>query len=158
RLAPEAYQNAILAGIDTVIISDRFTELGLESGWPPDLTQALAADAIAAAKQTMAAGGNLSARENLNGTAHWRPASSPPARPPAVLRFTKVEEIVAMPVDWLWPGRLARKKLTLISGDPGLGKSQLTTDVAARVSTNGTWPDGGEAPSGSIIILSAEDT
>ena len=76
----------------------------------------------------------------------------------ASLSFDIVEEISAMPIDWIWPGRLARGKLTLISGDPGLGKSQLTTDIAARISTNANWPDGGEAPSGSIIILSAEDS
>ena len=35
---------------------------------------------------------------------------------------------------WLWPARIPLGKLTTISGDPGLGKSFLTLDIAARVS------------------------
>ena len=37
-------------------------------------------------------------------------------------------------VAWLWPGRIPRGKLTILDGDPGLGKSVLTMDLAARVS------------------------
>jgi len=36
------------------------------------------------------------------------------------------------PVQWLWPGRFALGKLSLIAGEPGLGKSFLTLDMAAR--------------------------
>ncbi len=35
---------------------------------------------------------------------------------------------------WLWPGRIPLGKLTLLAGDPGLGKSFVTLDMAARVS------------------------
>ena len=31
-------------------------------------------------------------------------------------------------VRWLWPGRIARGKLTILDGDPGLGKSAVTLD------------------------------
>jgi hypothetical protein len=34
---------------------------------------------------------------------------------------------------WLWPRRLARGKLTLLSGQPEVGKSFLAADIAARV-------------------------
>ncbi len=49
----------------------------------------------------------------------------------------------AMPyeVDWLWPGRIAANKLTMLVGDPGVGKSLVSLDVAARVSTGRPWPD-----------------
>jgi len=61
-------------------------------------------------------------------------------------------------VRWLWPGRLALGKLALIFGDPGLGKSWVTMDLAARVSTGAPWPDGsGPAPLGSTIVINAED-
>ena len=61
-------------------------------------------------------------------------------------------------IDWLWPGRIATGKQTLIGGEPGLGKSQLTTAIAATVTTGGEWPcDEGRAPLGSVLILSAED-
>jgi hypothetical protein len=70
-----------------------------------------------------------------------------------------VADVPMQPVDWVWYLRLARGKLTIISGDPGAGKSQIGFDAAARVTQRrGTWPDGGEpAPSGSVVILSAED-
>jgi AAA domain len=62
------------------------------------------------------------------------------------------------PVEWLWPGRVALGKLTLIAGEAGLGKSQLSVAMVAAVTTGGPWPCGeGQAPIGSAIILSAED-
>ena len=41
----------------------------------------------------------------------------------------------------------------LISGDPGLGKSFLTVDIAARVSNGYPWPDGAECPCGNVVII-----
>lgn len=62
------------------------------------------------------------------------------------------------PVTWFWPGRLAAGKLALLVGDPGLGKSWITLDIAARVSAGRTWPDGGPAAAhASVLLLSAED-
>jgi hypothetical protein len=60
-------------------------------------------------------------------------------------------------LQWLWKNRIPLGKLTMIDGDPGLGKSHLTMDMAARVST-GTPFYGGDArePAG-VILLSAED-
>jgi putative DNA primase/helicase len=60
-------------------------------------------------------------------------------------------------VRWLWPGRIPRGKLTLIIGDPDRGKSCVTLDGAARVSTGKPWPDGTPAPSGAAVLLTAED-
>jgi putative DNA primase/helicase len=55
-----------------------------------------------------------------------------------------VSDVEASDVEWLWPGRVAIGKVTLIAGDPGLGKSLLTRDRAARVSRGWAWP--GEEP------------
>jgi putative DNA primase/helicase len=44
-----------------------------------------------------------------------------------------------------------------MAGDPGLGKTQVGLDIAARLSTGDRWPDGGVAPIGNSIIMSAED-
>jgi len=60
-------------------------------------------------------------------------------------------------VQWLWPGRVPLGRISLLVGRPGEGKSFLTTDMAARVSTGRTWPDGGACPAGSVILVSAED-
>jgi hypothetical protein len=60
-------------------------------------------------------------------------------------------------VEWLWPGWLPLGKLCDLSGDPGLSKSTLLLDLAARVSTNGVMPDGSAGVSGGVCIMSAED-
>jgi putative DNA primase/helicase len=60
-------------------------------------------------------------------------------------------------VRWLWPGRIPLGRITLLVGRPGEGKSFLTTDMAARISTGSPWPDGRECPDGSVILISAED-
>jgi AAA domain-containing protein len=67
-------------------------------------------------------------------------------------------DISPRPIEWLWPGRVAIGKQTLIAGEAGLGKSQLGIVMAAAVTTGGTWPcEEGRAPLGNVIILSAED-
>jgi putative DNA primase/helicase len=67
-------------------------------------------------------------------------------------------DVKPQPISWLWPSRIACGKVTLIAGDPGLGKSQLTAALAACVSVGGRWPvDRAIAPSGSILVLNAED-
>ena len=62
-------------------------------------------------------------------------------------------------VQWLWKKRFALGKLSLIAGDPDLGKSLLTLDMAARVSTGTGWPDAPELRTtpGGVVLLSAED-
>lgn len=71
-----------------------------------------------------------------------------------------IAEVEPETVRWLWRGRIPLGKVTVLDGDPGLGKSVLTLDLAARVSTGSPMPDGSSAdidgPAG-VVILSAED-
>jgi hypothetical protein len=77
-----------------------------------------------------------------------------------------LDHVDVSPVRWLWPGRLPLGKLVILDGDPGLGKSALTLDLAARVSARQPMPDGAAAdladsrsalvPAG-VVLLSAED-
>lgn len=60
-------------------------------------------------------------------------------------------------VSWLWDGRLPAGKLVVIDGDPSTGKSTLTLDLAAHVSTGKPWPDGATCRVGDVLLLSAED-
>jgi AAA domain len=63
-------------------------------------------------------------------------------------------------VEWLWPRRIPLGKLTIIDGDPGLGKSVLTLDLAARISRGWPLPDGEPGENGEpdgVVVLSAED-
>jgi putative DNA primase/helicase len=66
-------------------------------------------------------------------------------------------EIEAKPLRWLWPGVLPHGKLSMLVGDPGLGKSLITLDIAARVSRGSAWPDGTANEPGDVVLLSAED-
>lgn len=84
------------------------------------------------------------------------PKPAPIDGAPVIVRLADVKP---EPVSWLWPGRIALGKLTLIAGDPGLGKSFLTLDMAARVSRGWAWPDapGVATTPGGVVLLSAED-
>jgi len=60
-------------------------------------------------------------------------------------------------IQWLWPGRLPLGKCVLLVGDPGLGKSILTCEFAAHVSTGRPWPDGSAVEGGDVLMFTAED-
>jgi len=61
--------------------------------------------------------------------------------------------------DWLWKGHLLRGAQELLTGVPGLGKSQAQISLIACVSSGLDWPDGqpGCEPM-NVIMLTAEDS
>ena len=70
----------------------------------------------------------------------------------------RLDECREEQVTWLWPRRIARGKLTLIDGDPEQGKSLLTLDLAARVSSGKPFPDGPPPPAAaSVLLIGVED-
>src|SRR5262249_32789236 len=71
--------------------------------------------------------------------------------------LVRVADVLPQRVEYVWPGRIPCGKLAILAGLPGLGKSIISLDIAARESVGGVWPDGGAAPGGDVIILSAED-
>lgn len=50
-------------------------------------------------------------------------------------------------VEWLWPGRIPRSHVIVITGFPGVGKSTANYDLAARVSRQGEV----------VLVFTAED-
>jgi hypothetical protein len=82
-----------------------------------------------------------------------KPAGAPKLGP-ILIRMSDVEP---RPVQWLWQGRIPIGCITLIVGRPGEGKSFVTTDIAARVSTGSPMPDGTPCERGSVLIISGED-
>src|SRR5689334_5410334 len=69
-------------------------------------------------------------------------------------------EATSKPVDWLWENHFARGKVSLVVGNPGVGKSIFTIDYAARASRGGAWPDGatGSGKPASTVFLANEDS
>lgn len=77
---------------------------------------------------------------------------------PATISTRCLADIVAQPISWLWPGRIAKGKITIIAGNPGLGKSQLCAAIASVVTRGGTWPvDRHECEPGSVLFVNGED-
>ncbi len=60
-------------------------------------------------------------------------------------------------VQWLWPRRIPKGKITMLDGDPDNGKSVLTTDLAARLTSGKELPDGTLTEAAGAVIVSAED-
>ncbi len=70
---------------------------------------------------------------------------------------TMLSEVEPEQVEWLWPGRIPLGKITVLDGDPGLGKSAATLDIAARISAGLDLPDGTPCEARGAVICSAED-
>jgi putative DNA primase/helicase len=78
--------------------------------------------------------------------------------PSESLRVVTACDILPELISWLWEGRIPFGKLTLFSGNPDLGKSLVTLDIAARATTGRDWPDGRNTTKPcDVLILSAED-
>lgn len=63
-----------------------------------------------------------------------------------------------LPMEWLWYPYIPRYGMTLIAGDPGVGKSLLTALLLATVTSGRPWPLSKERPTGRrVLVLAAED-
>jgi hypothetical protein len=60
--------------------------------------------------------------------------------------------------EWVWRERIPRGEISLVEGNPGTNKSTLTLDLAARISTGRTMPDGSEGIKGGVLLLQTEDS
>ena len=73
-----------------------------------------------------------------------------------ILRASDIQEEKP---SWLWDGVLAKGSLSILAGDQGLGKSQVTCSIAAIVSSGGCWPvSKKKAEQGTVLIFSMEDS
>ena len=67
-------------------------------------------------------------------------------------------EVQTKKVQWLWSKRFPLGKLTLFVGNPDNGKSLVTGDVAAAVTTGRDWIDSkNEIPPSDVLMLIGED-
>jgi hypothetical protein len=84
-----------------------------------------------------------------------RSRRTPAGRPDAGL--VQLSAVTSRRLRWLWPGRIPAGMLTMLDGDPGVGKSTLALDFAARLTTGGPWPDGAKCTAANVMLLTAED-
>lgn len=63
-------------------------------------------------------------------------------------------------IDWLVPGMFARGEVTIIEGDPGLGKSYMTQIIAGSICDGKKLPteEDYEAPQGRVAYFDTENT
>jgi archaellum biogenesis ATPase FlaH len=70
----------------------------------------------------------------------------------------KLSEVETLPIEWIWQGRIPLGKITLLEGDPGVGKSLLALTIAACVSTGRPLPGSTYGWQGGVIIIAPEDS
>src|SRR5438045_8710546 len=81
---------------------------------------------------------------------------TPPAT--SAMHIAPASELSFPPVEWLWPGYLACGNLALLDGDPGLGKSLVTLDLTARLTSGRPFPECDiAAPPAPVLLVCAED-
>jgi hypothetical protein len=78
-------------------------------------------------------------------------------KPPAPIEFVALETIAREEVSWLWHPYIPRGKLTLLVGNPGVGKSFLSSAITSAIAMGWPLPGGEPLAPGSVITLAAED-
>jgi RecA-family ATPase len=74
------------------------------------------------------------------------------------MRTVRAIDVEPEAVDWLWYPRVPLGKLTLLAGDPGGGKSQISIAIAAAVTKGVPLPgDTAFVDPANVLIISAED-
>jgi hypothetical protein len=99
---------------------------------------------------------------NTRGNAPGQGGTAPEHVQPDGELGTLLSAVKPETVSWLWPGRIPYGKLTILDGDPGLGKSVLTLTLAALVTRGWSMPfedrePGVDRDPAGVVLLSAED-
>ena len=82
-------------------------------------------------------------------------AEPPKPRPVMV----SAEDVEPEEVNWLWPGRIPRGKVSILMGEPGKGKSTFLSWLCASLTAGSVWPDSGTPiDPGSVIVIQSEES
>jgi hypothetical protein len=84
-------------------------------------------------------------------------SSSPATRRDENLNIIQLSTVESEPVEFLWEPYIPLGKLTLIDGDPGVGKSWLSLAIGTSISKGNGLPNVDKFEPGKILLLSAED-
>lgn len=72
-------------------------------------------------------------------------------------RVVRMADIAPEKVQWFWYPYIPRGKLTIVEGDPGLGKSWFTLALASHLSLRKRLPNQEKKIGGKSLLMSAED-
>jgi hypothetical protein len=73
--------------------------------------------------------------------------------------FRRYSDLHSRKTQWLWDGWLPAGRLVILEGDPGMGKSLVTLDLCARLTSGRPLPDGTAPPTPcNVVVLTAEDS
>lgn len=67
------------------------------------------------------------------------------------------QNMVMKKTNWLWMNYIPLGRITILAGDPGIGKSQTSIDLVARITRGDAMPDGSKGMLGNCGIVTAED-
>jgi archaellum biogenesis ATPase FlaH len=71
--------------------------------------------------------------------------------------FVDLSTVEAKEIEWLMPPLIPYGMITIMEGDPGVGKSYLAMHIAAQISIGGSLPGVDKLERGRVLYLSAED-
>ena len=57
------------------------------------------------------------------------------------MRSTLLTNLEPENIEWVWKDHIAKGMLTLLEADPGMGKTLLALDIAARITQAHSMPD-----------------
>lgn len=76
--------------------------------------------------------------------------------PPPRITTQWASDVKPERIEWLWTDRLPLHDLAVLAGEPGLGKSTTTTELAAQI-TRGDLPGALHGAPHSVLVATAED-
>ena len=77
--------------------------------------------------------------------------------PDDFVAFESLSDVQPLEVEWLWKPFIPFGMLTILEGDPGLGKSFVMMDLAARLSVGRPLPTGQRLIRGKTLYMNGED-
>jgi RecA-family ATPase len=73
------------------------------------------------------------------------------------LNYETLSKVKPEEIEWLWTPYIPFGMVTIMEGDPGIGKSYLAMHIAAQVTIGGELPGPQPLNRGRVLYLSAED-
>jgi archaellum biogenesis ATPase FlaH len=71
--------------------------------------------------------------------------------------YAELSSFESKEVEWFWEPFFPKNMLSLVEGDPGLGKSYALMSLAAKITQGGMLPNGEKIKVGRVLYVSAED-